>query len=265
MADHIIYRETAPHRALSPFIDAYWTVTGANTGYLPDKVLPDACVDIILNTGPGFPSEIGATQMDTGQAYLIGTMTRFKEMIRPPATRLIGIRFKPGGFPFFYDHVLLKNTADGTMQFDPGLLPAIPGTSAGGLAPLLDRFFYDRLSNPSQQTLTLISTVHQAKGRISVKELARRSFVTTRQLERLFRLHLDISPKEFINVTRYRYALDEIRQGASRRRLLDIACECGYYDHAHLANEIKRYTGSIPSELAGPSSPAFTEVSAGVR
>jgi hypothetical protein len=112
MAGHIIYREIPPHQALSPFIDAYWTVTGDNTGYLPDKVLPDACVDIILNVGPGFASEIGARQMDTGQAYLIGTMTRFKEMIRPPATRLIGIRFKPGGFPFFYDHQLLKDTAD---------------------------------------------------------------------------------------------------------------------------------------------------------
>jgi len=75
MADQIIYRETAPHQSFSPYIDAYWTVTGANTGYLPDKVLPDACVDIILNTGPGFASEIGATQMHSGQAYPIGTIT----------------------------------------------------------------------------------------------------------------------------------------------------------------------------------------------
>jgi AraC-like DNA-binding protein len=254
MADHIIYREIPPHPALSPFIDAYWTVTGDNTGYLPDKVLPDACVDIILNTGPGFASEIGATQMDTGQAYLIGTMTRFKEMIRPPATRLIGIRFKPGGFPFFYDHLLLKDTADKTIQFDPSLLPPIPDTSSNP-APLLDRFFCNRLANPSQQTLTLITTVHQAKGRITVSELAKRSFVTTRQLERLFSLHLDIGPKEFINVTRYRYALDEIRHVSSRKSFLDIAFECGYYDHAHLANAIKKYTGSIPSELAAPFTP----------
>jgi hypothetical protein len=58
--DRIIYREIPPQEALSPFIDAYWTVTGHNTGNLPDKVLPDACVDIILNTGPAFASEIGA-------------------------------------------------------------------------------------------------------------------------------------------------------------------------------------------------------------
>jgi AraC-like DNA-binding protein len=254
MADHIIYREFLPYKTLSPFIDVYWTITGDNTGYFPDKVLPDACVDIILNTGPTFASEIGATQMDTGRAYLIGTMTRPKAMIRPPFTRLIGIRFKPGGFPFFYGHLILKDTADKTIEFDAGLLPPIPETPAN-LAAYLDRWFADRLTIPSQQTLTLIESIHQAKGRITVSELAKRSFVTTRQLERVFSLHLDISPKEFINVTRFRYTLYKIHQESSRKRLLDIACECGYYDHAHLANDIKRYTGSAPSDLTAPSDP----------
>src|ERR1700733_9036206 len=103
MPDQIVYQEIPPHATLAPFIDAYWTVTGENNSYLPDKVLPDACVDIIINTGPSFASEIGSIQMESGHAYLIGTMTRHKEMVRPPATRLIGIRFKAGGFPFFYD------------------------------------------------------------------------------------------------------------------------------------------------------------------
>jgi AraC-like DNA-binding protein len=254
MVDQIFYREIPPHQALSPFIDAYWTVIGNNPGYLPDTVLPDACVDIIFNTGPGFASEVGSTQMNTGQAYLIGTMTRRKEMIRPPETRLTGIRFKPGGFPFFYDHLLLKDTADKTVEFDPGLLPQIPDTSSK-LAPLLDHFFCDRLTLPSRQALTLVTAVHQAKGRITVSELAKRNFVTTRQLERLFSLHLDITPKEFINVTRFQYTFDKIRRESSRKSLLDIAFECGYYDHAHLANEIKRYTGSIPSGLAAPTTP----------
>jgi AraC-like DNA-binding protein len=265
MADQIIYREMPPHEALAPFIDAYWTVTGDNTGYLPDKVLPDACVDIILNAGPAFAPQIGAAQMDRGHAYLIGTMTRHKEMIRPPATRLIGIRFKPGGFPFFYDHQILRDTADKTIEFDPGfLLPAVDegapnlvGQGAPNLARQLDRFFFDRLTTPSQQTLPLIATVHQAKGRLTVSELARRTFVTSRQLERLFSLHLDISPKEFINVTRFQYAFRKIHQRPSRKRLLDIACECGYYDHAHLANDIKRYTGSAPSDLTTPSDPTI--------
>lgn len=243
MPDHITYRETRPHPALAPFIDAYWTVTGENSGEVPDKVLPDACVDIIVNTGPRFESEIGAMQMNTGQAYLIGTMTRYKEMVRPAATRLMGIRFKPGGFPFFYDYRLLKDTSDKTIEFDPTLAP--PGPDI----PLLDRFFYNRLITPRTEILTLISSIRAARGNISVGQLARRSFVTIRQLERLFALHLDITPKEFINITRFQYAYDEIRRRSPTKRLLDIACEYGYYDHAHLTNAIRQYTGTIPSAL----------------
>lgn len=248
MPDQIIYREIPPHEVLRPYIDAYWTVTGDNTGYLPDKVLPDGCVDIILNTGPAFASEIGATQMDSGQAYLIGTMTRFKEMVRPPGTRLVGVRFKPGGFPFFYDCGLLKDTADKTVEIDRALAPRIM-ENGPALLDVLDGFFHARLDRPSSQALTLVGSVLEAKGNITVSGLAKRNFTTTRQLERLFHLHLDISPKEFINVTRYRYALEKIRREHTRKRLLDIACECGYYDHAHLANDIRKYTGSVPIGL----------------
>ena len=246
--DRIIYKEIAPHPTLSSFIDAYWTVTGDNTGYLPDKVLPDGCVDIILNTGPAFITENGSTIMENGQAYLVGTMTRYKAMVRPPETRLTGIRFKPGGFPFFYEHAFLKNTADITIPFDPRLIPVIPETSPNP-APVLDRFFCDRLKTPRHETLTLIESVHHAGGRLTVKALAKQHFTTIRQVERLFNLHLDISPKEFISVTRYRYALEKIRREHSGKTLLDIACECGYYDHAHLANDIRKYTGSAPTCL----------------
>jgi AraC-like DNA-binding protein len=205
-------------------------------------------VDIILNTGPAFTTENGTMLMERGQAYLVGTMTRYKEMVRPPETRLIGIRFRPGGFPFFYEHALLKNTADVTIPFDPLLIPVIPELSANP-ASLLDRFFCDRLKTPTHETLTLIASIHHAKGRLTVTELAKHNFTTTRQVERLFSLHLDISPKEFISVTRYRYALEKIRRERRHKTLLDIACECGYYDHAHLANDIRKYTGSIPTSL----------------
>lgn len=278
MPDQITYREIAPHEALSPYIDAYWTVTGENTACLPDKVLPDACVDIILNTGPAFITEQGNTLMNSGQAYLVGTMTRYKEMIRPPETRLIGIRFKPGAFSFFYDHSLLRDTADRTVEFDPSLLPDnllhseppplpyIPDQTRN-LPDLLDRFFYQRLSASPHPVIPLINAVRQSKGKISVSDLAKRNYITIRHLERLFSLFLDITPKQFINFARYQHTLETIRHHLSletiRHRqtlqptprihapktLLDIAFECGYYDHAHLSNDIKKYSGSTPSHL----------------
>lgn len=40
-----------------------------------------------------------------------------------------------------------------------------------------------------------------------------------------------------------------IKNTPYERSLLDIAFECGYYDHSHLTNEIKRITGLTPTQL----------------
>lgn len=246
--EQIVYKEFRPDQALAPFIDAFWTITGNNTTPQPDTILPDGCVDIILNTGPGFPTHHGTTLMNSGEAYLVGTMTRYIEMVRPPATRLVGIRFKPGGFSFFYDHTLLRGAADRTIEFDRTLIPSIDPMTTDP-APILDRFFTKRLSQPKQPIQPLITAIRQQKGQLTVSQLARRNFITIRQLERLFQLHLDLTPKAFINFVRCQSALQEIRSNPGQKRLLDIACECGYYDHAHLSNEIKKYTGSAPSAI----------------
>src|SRR5579872_5644161 len=145
----IFYKEFAPHAALSPYIDAFWTLHGNNTIHWQDKILPDGCVDIILNTGPAFPTRDGSAPMAAGEAYLIGTMTRYIDVVRPPGTRLTGIRFKPGGFSFFYDPSLLRDTADRTLQFDRTLIPAI-GPASPNPAPILDAFFLHRLNAPVQ-------------------------------------------------------------------------------------------------------------------
>jgi AraC-like DNA-binding protein len=238
----IIYQQFRPHEALSPYVDAYWTVSGSNSSPMPDTILPDGCVDIILNYGPSFPAQKGQI-MRTGEAWLVGTMTRYKELVRPPATRCTGIRFRPGGFSFFFDHILLRNTADQTVGFDKTLLPALPSDDP---TAILNRYLIDRLSIPSRPIQPFIEDIYRSKGRVTVSGLAKQHFMTIRQLERLFQLHLAISPKEFISFVRYQSAASAIRSRKPGATLLDIACACGYYDHAHLSNEIKKYSGSTP-------------------
>lgn len=275
---HIIYRECLPHKSLAPFIDAFWTVTGANTTDLPDRILPDGCVDIILNTGPTFlteqratqmgSGEQNATQMHSGEAYLVGTMTLYKEMVRPPGTRLLGIRFKPGGFSCFYDPFLLRSTADRTVLFDRSLFPfprradpaapdiidpAAPGRTIDPAASL-NRFFLDRLKQPIRSLLPILADIRLQRGRLTVDKLAKQHFMTIRSLERLFDLHLAIGPKEFINFIRFQSAMEAIRhrQAMGHRcgnSLLDIACEHGYYDSAHLSNAFRKYTGFSPTAV----------------
>ncbi|MGZ3822192.1 MAG: helix-turn-helix domain-containing protein, partial [Mucilaginibacter sp.] len=58
-----------------------------------------------------------------------------------------------------------------------------------------------------------------------------------------------IPPKEFIKIIRFQYAHKRLLKNNSGESLLSIACEMGYYDHSHLARDIKKYSGLNPSEI----------------
>jgi AraC-like DNA-binding protein len=177
-------------------------------------------------------------------------MTRYKEITRPDYSNLIGIRFKPAAFSVFYKYSSLHEIADKTVEFDKKLIPQIHEGTAD-LTNCLDRFFTGRLSisYPGNLLLAIIEDVTNLKGQITVDALAKRHFISLRWLERYFKLYTGISPKEFINFVRYQSVLEKITNNHANKSLLEIAFESGYYDHAHLSNEIRKYTGSTPSEL----------------
>ena len=242
------YTEFAPHPALAPYIDAYWTAAGDITGTQTEKILPDGCIDIIFNIGPDCLSENSTFLLNRGQAYLIGTMTRFKETLMLPDTRLLGIRFKPAAFTVFYDYPSLEKLTDTTVALKKNLAPDLNDATKYSIQ-YLDHFFLKKLSKPVRSILPIISGIQEAKGLLTVTALAEKYFTTTRQLERAFNRQMGISPKEFINLVRYQTTFREIKNNTTRKSLLQIAFECGYYDHSHLTNEIKRYTGAAPAQL----------------
>lgn len=243
----MIYQQYEPHPALAPYIDAYWTATGDVGGSGIEKILPDGCIDIIFNIGEEFQPESNSFLFETGKAYLIGTMTRFKENIIQPENQLIGIRFKPAAFTLFYDYPSVYKLADQTVEFEKKLSPDAEIT-AKYFTAYLDHFFLNKISQPKRTLFPIVNDIQQLKGQITVAELAQKHFTTKRQLQRHFNEKMGISPKEFINLVRYQHSFQKIRNNTSNQSLLEIAFECGYYDHSHLTNEIKRYTGATPAQ-----------------
>ena len=185
--------------------------------------------------------------MKSGRAYLVGTMTRPFDSRIVPGTRLLGVRFKPGGFSAFYRFSSLHEITDDTMECEKGLAPeiAILRDPVAGL----NAFFLEKLSLPKHVLFPVLEDIQCHLGLVRMEELAKRHFTTVRQLERNFKYHIGVSPKEFINQVRFRHALHVIRHKQPDEQLADVAEACGYYDHAHLTNEIKKYTGMLPVQL----------------
>lgn len=242
------YSQQLPHPSLASYIDAYWTATGAGVNSSTERILPDGCVDIILNPGEDCLTDNGKFLMQSGKVYLVGTMTDFKETRFSQHTHLLGIRFKPGAFPAFYKFASLHEFTNQTIESDKAVAPDLQQVIKNP-ADYLNRFFGAKLSSDKSSMLPVIDEIQRLGGQIKVEALAKMHFTTVRQLERNFKQHLGISPKEYIKLVRYQSAHSLIQDKRFNRSLSDIAFECGYSDHAHLTNEIKRYTGLTPSQL----------------
>lgn len=243
------YKETKPHPAIADYIDAFWTTTNDERSAVSEKILPDGCVDIILNLGEDCKTDNGQFNIKNGEICLVGTMRHFKMTELKTETKLLGVRFKPSAFSAFYKFGSLHEAADSTITLDKELSPDFNRVITESIG-YLNQFFIKKLKpHPAPILMPVIAEIKKHKGIISVVELTNRHFTTVRQLERHFKQHVGISPKEFINITRFQFVHAAIQKKSSKKSMSEIAFEHGYYDHAHLANAIKSYTGVTPNEL----------------
>lgn len=242
------YRELQPHPHLASYIDAYWVVQNNGAQPVCNRIMPDGCVDIIFNVGEDFLTDNGKCIMKSETPYLVGTMTSYKDVIRTPGTHLIGIRFRPAAFSFFFSYAGMHEIVNQTVAFEKKWVPVVhPGSI--DLQETFNRFLLNRIDPPRQALFPVIDDIQRCCGQVSVEALAKKHFMSVRRLERLFKQHIGTSPKAFINFIRYQFALQNIRKFQSQKSLLEIAFESGYYDHAHLTNEFRKYAGLTPSEL----------------
>ncbi len=241
------YRQHKPHPVLDAYIDAYWTASNNGSDLAPEKVLPDGCVDIILNLGDDFKTDESGFVMQHEKTYLVGTMTSYQEISLSPKANLLGIRFKPAAFAAFFSFNSLHEVTDLAIEFEKKLAPDLHQLALHSIS-YLDHFFIKRLAVPKHILFPVIADIKNNNGQMNVTTLAQRNCTTVRQLERSFKQHVGISPKAFINLVRYQSVLPYIQKNY-KRSLTDIALEYGYYDHAHLSKEVKRYTGIAPSQL----------------
>lgn len=241
-----MYQQYSPHPSLVPYIDAYWTViTSSSAGAHTSRILPDGCVDIICNIGNEIRSS--DTHLASEKAYLIGTMTTYADSSSVAGSRLIGIRFKPAAFASFFDFPLQEAT-DNCLEFGQELI-ALLLPAGNHFITVLDQYFLRRLNTSSRVLLPVVDSIRRHNGVIKIADLARQHFLTPRQLERYFLKYTGIAPKAFANIVRYQAVHRHLRNGTTESSLLQIAFSHGYYDHAHLTNDIKKYTGKVPSML----------------
>jgi AraC-like DNA-binding protein len=265
------YCEIKPSPRLRRFVECFWTLAGGTSegggsaAAAPERILPDGCVELILNFGDRFFQHFEGKRQRQPRNFVVGQMTG-PILISPNGkVELLGIRFQPGGTrPFvdspaneLTDHVVELGSL--SRQLEGGLLRACEqAASPVQKIAAVDSFFVSRLSGGKfdSHLLALAASVIDRRGLVSVDQLASDAGVSSRQLERRFLHEVGLGPKLLARIVRFQQVFRAVDE--SNPAWAEVAVECGYYDQAHLIRDFNQFAHQTPALLFASQS-ALTE------
>ena len=116
---------------------------------------------------------------------------------------------------------------------------------------IAEKFLTDNInqslnSPPFQQAIKIID---KAKGVTTVNDIAKEVYVSERQLQRLFKTRIGISPKDYCKIIRVNNYLEFILHKNKSVDWMELVVEYNYHDQPHLIKEVKSITKLSPKKL----------------
>lgn len=250
------YAELAPAPRLAGHVLSHWCFEALlPPGEVFDHhVWPDGCVSIVVAYQPQAPVTVS----------VIGPTVEAHRVPVPAGSRYVGSRFWPdaGGRVLgcatakLRDRVmpaaqLLGETAslcaavtkalDTKNLRDPQNLQDVATTLDAWLAPRVAA-----APLPDPRARAVVRAIVAAPD-TAMSTLAANAGMSMRQLQRVFRGAVGVTPKEYARIRRVRSGIVLASRGDTRWARL--AAELGFSDQSHLIRELTQITGFSPSDL----------------
>lgn len=244
LAGKMRHSRRAPAAALSDWIAHYWMIQWDLRGCEPHLAenLPHPNVHVIF---------------EPDAAVVSGVQTHKFSRAIEGQSQVFGIKFKAGGFRPFLKHAVSK-LADRTVPAQRILGNDVLVLAETALSSMeedkkvesANQFFLARRPAPDASVQLASGIVEQIFNEREIKtvdDLAARTGIRKRSLQRLFNEYVGINPKWVIR----RYRLHEVVESfqlAEEPDWAQLALELGYFDQAHLINDFRTITGYSPTE-----------------
>lgn len=187
--------------------------------------------------------------------FIGGQVRRYMPVSRIPGrVGLMGVEFSSTGFYrlFHQDCSELTDRATPLRELVPEAADHLERQMARATdndlpMALLQEFLLERVSDALATPVVdeAVNRIEQARGCISVGEVAGHCGLGVRQLHRHFLKVVGIGPKHFAKSVQIKQALFAIERG-SAGELTALAQHTGYFDQAHFVRDFQRMIGTNP-------------------
>jgi AraC-like DNA-binding protein len=241
--DAFDFARHAPSPELAPYVQHFWVVTWT---------------DLVEPYEQRIVSHPTVNMTITWDFHRIAGVIRggFSYTMRGSG-RVLGTRFRPGGFRPFLDGPVSLLTGRfveiGEMFGAAGealVEQVLAEPDAKAAIALVESFLLDLVPDrdpPAEEVAALVAMAENDVSLTRVDQLAARSGRSVRSLQWLFREHVGIGPKWVIRRFRLHEAAERVYQGLD---LATLAAELGYTDQAHLTRDFTGAVGMPPAAYA---------------
>jgi AraC-like DNA-binding protein len=251
----MIYLQLTPGPQLRSWVQSLWYCRAPCVSHRRERVLPNGCMQIIVNLSGKFLTDCGEDGTATfrlPRAIVVGARTRYGVFDTSDMEELAGIVIQPGGFAglfgeradlFFERSIGLDEVMDCASLMDRLRDHPQPIEKLRALEVLLTGLLHQ---GPRRSQLADQAT-HLFRGNgLSVAECARSLGVSERRLSQVFREYVGIAPKMWCRIRRFQSAVKALHDGVDVP-WAELAVNCGYYDQSHFAHDFKAFSGIDPT------------------
>jgi AraC-like DNA-binding protein len=215
-----------------------------------------ACVQTLPDPSTYLIVEV--PKVSAPRCVISGPRLKSVRLVPAEAMQVIGIRLRPG-VAFLLTGVFTERWLGRRESLEDVLGPCVselavqisesPCTDAQ--FDLLESFLVARLADKEvdRRVCIALQLIQGSSGAMRVRDIAGRCGLSSRQLERLLRVWVGISPKPLSRIARFQAAL----VCAGKQPASDwtyVAAEHNYVDQAHLIHEFSGFTGASPKRFA---------------
>ena len=266
----IEYLEHPPAASLGPWVDRYWSfrTKGPAEAITPEQCCIPLGMPEFMAHLYGRPSEglFRGSWTAFPRAYFTGISLRPMVWHMQGTGCMVGMRLKPEGalrllgLPLAQ---LCNSYADAALHLEPSLFRSVEmglGTRDPALAiQRLEQLLLDRLACTEaleDRFVNALRGMRERGVRWDRQALYDHLFVGDRQMQRLFKERLGLSPRAYFKLMRFREAYDAARdrRNVDWMALVDLL---GYSDQPHLIRDFKRFSGATPGLFVQQELPRF--------
>lgn len=248
-----------PHPDLEEFIECYWMMYSNDAEPIVEKIIPDGFTEIIFNYRDVYKSKISGEWNLQSPNLLAGQLKTFFYLQNTGATGSVAVKLKPAALTQLFG-LSMDQYVDKIVDLDSFSNPKLKQLKKHVLTylnhgshiqehfikPMLDDCFTALIQNAAENPLKApLDLIFSSHGLVTVAEMVAVAGVGERQLERLFKKYIGLSPKYYARIIRFNYIFKLIK--SKKDSWAAIVYQSGYYDQSHFIQNFKAFTGEDPS------------------